>query len=484
MSTPDGEPGRRARQVCANCKARKRGCDKAIPQCSHCVRKRLECKYAETDQIRSPAPQVDQSSYEPLADAHDAPAECIDYATVLFMDPDLLQHGHPDTPLATVKVPSQVLDHLGDVDELCLASGKYFVRTHPWMPIISKKRFYDLYIHQSPSAHPDLALLFLAQKLITTPPPASPYSARTPLYQVTKRWHSHLEVSSVLSLPMLQAQVLLALYAYALGLNVKAVSYRRATTMVEVEERRRVWWAIVILDRFVNIGCPGRPFAIPEPSRDELLPADDAKWDNGIVQSADLATLSTPLTSHMSKFALLCQAARLLGQVLIHIADGSESSDDDVGLQLDRTLHSMLSAALNVEVPDYDQITFIFSALVALNTPTFRLAGTSVPRTSFSPDRMSRALAVCKLVTERFHIPNFTESRCPLTSRPPEEMSVWGCFFAYQVCAVYMRVKQKNNGEEEVVKFFKEAFKVIDRGWRAAGIYLRLLEAQEAMKCA
>lgn len=201
----------------------------------------------------------------------------------------------------------------------------------------------------------------------------------------------------------------------------------------------------------------------------------------------------------MSKFALLCQAARLLGQVLAHVAHGPDLKDD-VGLQLDRTLHSMLTVALNVEVPDYDQITFIFrcvtfslfqshigqsakgnitltskltslSALVALYTPTFQLAGTSVSSSSFNTDRLSRAFAVCKLVTERFQLPNFTEPVCPLTSRPPEEMSLWGCFFAYQVCAVHMRVKQKNGEEEEVVKFFKEAFKVIDRGWRAAGEY-------------
>jgi hypothetical protein len=61
----------------------------------------------------------------------------------------------------------------------------------------------------------------------------------------------------------------------------------------------------------------------------------------------------------MSKFALLCQAARLLGQVLAHVAHDPDL-EDDVGLQLDRTLHSMLTAALDVDVPNYDQITFIF----------------------------------------------------------------------------------------------------------------------------
>jgi hypothetical protein len=65
------------------------------------------------------------------------------------------------------------------------------------------------------------------------------------------------------------------------------------------------------------------------------------------------------MTSHMSKFTLLCQAARLLGQVLHHVSNASALGDDS-WVQLDRTLQSMLTAALNVELPDYDQITFIY----------------------------------------------------------------------------------------------------------------------------
>jgi hypothetical protein len=44
-----------------------------------------------------------------------------------------------------------------------------------------------------------------------------------------------------------------ARYAHALGINVsRTLKTRKVLTLVEVEERRRVWWAIVILDRFVT----------------------------------------------------------------------------------------------------------------------------------------------------------------------------------------------------------------------------------------
>lgn len=70
----------------------------------------------------------------------------------------------------------------------------------------------------------------------------------------------------------------------------------------------------------------------------------------------------------MSKFALLCQAARILGQVLQHIAIGSnkdtgtenEDENENTRIQLDRTLQSMLSASLALENPDYYQITFVY----------------------------------------------------------------------------------------------------------------------------
>lgn len=64
----------------------------------------------------------------------------------------------------------------------------------------------------------------------------------------------------------------------------------------------------------------------------------------------------------MSRFALLCQAARLLGQVLHHLSRDT-AEDDDVWIQLDRTLQSMLAASLDVDVPDDDQIAFIYRSV-------------------------------------------------------------------------------------------------------------------------
>jgi hypothetical protein len=63
----------------------------------------------------------------------------------------------------------------------------------------------------------------------------------------------------------------------------------------------------------------------------------------------------------MSKFGLLCQAAKLLGQVLD--SNTANNLDNDTWIQLDKTLRSMLTASLNVECPDYDQITFVYRSV-------------------------------------------------------------------------------------------------------------------------
>jgi hypothetical protein len=98
----------------------------------------------------------------------------------------------------------------------------------------------------------------------------NPRNPRTRLYHAVKHFYVEVEGSSIFSIPVLQAGVLLALYelghaiypaaylsigvcaryAHAIGINASGtLNTRKVLTLAEVEERRRVWWAIVILDR-------------------------------------------------------------------------------------------------------------------------------------------------------------------------------------------------------------------------------------------
>ncbi|OQD61907.1 hypothetical protein PENPOL_c014G02077 [Penicillium polonicum] len=477
MQTPSHESSLNiAPQSCQSCRSRKRKCDKALPTCSLCAKRNRSCEYSRPEPLsHSATASIPERGWYPSPLDEQADIQTIDFPTILFLDPALLQHSLLETSSTVgTTVLQDILQLLGDLDEIQLTATRFFKHIHQWMPFISKKRFYDLYLQPSFRSRPDVVLLLLALKLITAFPPA---------------------VEESFSILVLQAGVLVALYelghgiypaaflsigacaryAHALGINVsRTVPTRRVLTLVEVEERRRVWWAVVILDRFVSIGCPGRPFATADPKLDDYLPADDVAWDQGTVKPDRFSTLSSPMTGHMSKFALLCQAARLLGQVLHHLS-ADFTSEDDVWIQLDRTLQSMLAAALNIDCPDYDQITFVYSALVALYTPW--LSSDAVQK--IDSHRSQRAKVILQQITERINA-NLIERQCFL-GRDPEDMSPWGLYFAYRICGAHMRTSSKAPHGLEVARKLREGFMDIDVRWNVAGVYLQLLEAQEAI---
>ncbi|KAH6664100.1 putative fungal-specific transcription factor [Halenospora varia] len=499
METPSSQSSfEPVRQVCTSCKARKRKCDKALPKCSSCTKKNLSCEYLTPEQSRNSLSGPNRLWYDLQGEDEGVDVQTIDLPTILFLDPSLLRYGQVETPQIAPHVPAHILHLLGDMDEIRATASTFFAHIHLWMPFISKKRFHAHYLRTTFQFQPDIVLLLLSLKLITTLPPTDPQNPRTSLYHTVKHFYLEVESSSTLSIQVLQAGVLLALYelghaiypaaflsigacaryAHALGINVRGnLNTLRVLTLVEVEERRRVWWAIVILDRFVSIGCPGRPFATADPRLDDLLPADDTLWDQGIVRSYESFTLLSPMTSHMSSFALLCQAARLLGQVLHHVSHDS-ATHSDVWMQLDRTLQSMLTASLEVESPDTDQITFIYSALIALYTPTPRLSTDGI--TTVDDNRSQRARVVMQQISEKISS-NLVVKKC-FSGRNHEDMSPWGLYMAYRVCAFHMGSGREDPTSLEVVKGLNEGFHIIDYRWNAAGVYLQLLEAQEVMK--
>lgn len=78
----------------------------------------------------------------------------------------------------------------------------------------------------------------------------------------------------------------------------------------------------------------------------------------------------------MSKFALVAQAARLLGQVLKHVSRNSadQALRDEEGIQLDRTLHALIKAAEGVKSPDCDPIGICYRYIFTGNVATVELS--------------------------------------------------------------------------------------------------------------
>lgn len=235
------------------------------------IRKRLKCEYPQPVP-KNDLPHADQLWHGfSIVDGNYNVSQTLDFPTMLFLDPEFLQQGQVELFQSTFPIPGHLLRLLGDIDEIHSTASRFFGQVHLWMPFISKKRFYEIYLPSYSQCHPDITLLLLSLKLITSLPPHDPRNPQTQLYRDMKHLLTDIEGSATFSILVLQARVLLALYeighgiypaafltigacaryAHALGIRAKkTVSTKRVLTLVELEERKRVWWAIVILDRF------------------------------------------------------------------------------------------------------------------------------------------------------------------------------------------------------------------------------------------
>jgi hypothetical protein len=194
------------------------------------------------------------------------------FPSIFFLDAELFQQGKVTIPKAALAVPADVLDILGDAAEVQRVVAVYFDTIHIWFPIVSKMRLQQTMMNPLMEHGADLTLLFLCMKLITTRPPPGIESPQTPLYACAKGFLNLAESGGLVGLQVLQAAILIALYeighsiypaaylsvghcarlGYALGVHnadAKVPMLSRPSTWTESEERRRVWWAVLILDR-------------------------------------------------------------------------------------------------------------------------------------------------------------------------------------------------------------------------------------------
>lgn len=104
---------------------------------------------------------------------------------------------------------------IGDGSSVQGAINEYFATVHKWMPIVSSKRMDRNLANPLWEAGPDLALLFLSMKLVTSKPQDGVDCAHSPIYLSCKRFVALMEASGMASLLVLQANLLVAWYEYS-----------------------------------------------------------------------------------------------------------------------------------------------------------------------------------------------------------------------------------------------------------------------------
>lgn len=191
----------------------------------------------------------------------------------LFLDSDIQTRPDAPPPPSSDMISAAALSYLSDQAQGATTMSQYFETVHKWMPIISRVRLTslaDVELNSRPRA--DFALLLLAMKLIQHVPGSSSDAVKDCLYICTKEFAASLDIAGVYTLLKLQAQLLIAVYemghgifpaayvsigccvtqAMALGIHNREAPQilEPPRTWIDWEERQRIWWFIVILERY------------------------------------------------------------------------------------------------------------------------------------------------------------------------------------------------------------------------------------------
>lgn len=186
-----------------------------------------------------------------------------------FLDPELFEQAQLELPKLHLDslLTDEHVELVGNVRKIQETAEHFFKTIHVWMPIISRIQFSRLLLNRLSHKRTELFLLVLSMKLCS----ARTETSRTALYRTTKQLSVDVESCGALSLPVLQANVLITLYEFghgiypaafhsvaqcaryatAIGVDKTICSKQRnlAHKWDDLEECRRVWWSILVLDR-------------------------------------------------------------------------------------------------------------------------------------------------------------------------------------------------------------------------------------------
>jgi hypothetical protein len=272
-----------------------------------------------------------------------------------------------------------VMRIFGSLDNILAISNEFFTGTHQRIPAISKLRYDENLQSLTTRPRADFAALCLCILLVQQTPLGKTTNMRSSLYFKVKNLISLLETTESLSLDLLHCRILLTFYeighglhtaayisvaacartARALGLHKKR--WRNLDAELDrliLEEEKRAWWAIVIMDRFINLCNGDVSFAMDDPERTDPLPILDLIWSESPVR-ADLEGLinappflDTPFSITVGQMARECQISHLVGRAVRHMFDPTPDPgfNAEEAVQLERTLKAYLPLLANEEL--------------------------------------------------------------------------------------------------------------------------------------
>ncbi|KAK0759191.1 hypothetical protein N5P37_008073 [Trichoderma harzianum] len=408
-----------------------------------------------------------------------------------FLDPEVFSKARLKVVNADVEVTDDITELVGSVLDIQATSAKFFKSVHMWMPIISKPHFCANLLNRLTYKRAELFLLVLSMKLSYT----RVKTWNTPLYETVKLFQFKIEASGVLSTLVLQASILISLYelghgiypaaylsvgscaryATALGIEKSILSSSAAQGQwIEEEECRRMWWAILVLDRYLNLSNPKRHLITTDAGLESYLPVDDEVWESGVLNPDRIYTLATANSYHLGLFARFAQAAHLLSQVLHHVSEESNET-----AQLRRTIFALVNVS-NIEASmrrlEYcSQSAVCYAGILALDYSSFS-KGMCISDSGQKLSSESAIISQATLDMALTLIHGDSDQLCDVASP-------FLVHLLYKVASMHLRIahKSQTRGDREKVEILRKSMKLVGSRWLCTSTYLSLLEKQEIL---
>ncbi|KPM38581.1 hypothetical protein AK830_g8008 [Neonectria ditissima] len=486
--------------ACTTCRKQKRKCTRELPSCHLCRKNGRHCAYPN-----------DHGGQ----DAASSPRNT--FPILFFLDSYTFKQRSSAVKNPSIfGFPEEFLEIINRGGEHVSQSLEVFFATvHPIFPIVSK-RYLEKQISSEGYSADVLLLLHCIDILLPQDNEQMPSSQAA--YLRAKRCLHFMEDLGVISIRSLQAVLLLAFYevahaiypaayltvghcarlGHALGIHDRRNVLQMFPTPMSwtaVEEIRRTWWGVIVVDRFVNLGLSDRPFSCEDARPEDLLPMDDTLWDLGEQVVTPSLAVSSDTDLPATPFARTCQAAHLLSRVLSHIRIGSNmkspSNYYSEGLQLHNILSSFRLALTQEASNEEPQVLaayssalgLCFSALISLcdNHSCADLDDLSGVGTPEQLRMQQLALQSLHGIGEWMwefasHLNLLLEgSECKYTVSPFATESLYAAATQYQW---YIQ----ETGREELmpaVDAMKQTLRLIGQRWKVGEQYLAILEGEE-----
>ncbi|KAH6951205.1 hypothetical protein BKA56DRAFT_605812 [Ilyonectria sp. MPI-CAGE-AT-0026] len=496
----DEVPEQLSKLACTTCRKQKRKCTRELPSCHLCRKNNRSCAYPD-----------ENGGLQATSSPRNA------FPALFFLDSyTFKQRSTAINNPSILGIPEEFLEILGRGEEQVSQSlEEFFATVHPMFPVVSE-RYLGMQISSEGYSADVLLLLHCIDILL---PQSTEEKANCQLaYHRARRCLHFMEDLGVISFRSLQAVLLLAFYevahaiypaayltighcarlGHALGIHDRRnVSQMFPTPMswTAVEEIRRTWWGVIVIDRFANLGLPDRPFSCEDARPEDLLPMDDTLWDLGEQAVIPSLAVSSDTGLPTTPFSRTCQAAHLLSRVLSHIRTGQNMKSPAGYYSEALQLHSILSSfrlALAQEVSSEEPhvlaayssaLGLCFSALIALCDNHSCADLDDVSGVGIPEQLRMQQLALQSLHEIGGWVWEFA-SHLGLLLEGPEYQGTVGPFAAeslYSAATQYQWYIQETGKEEltAAVDAMKQTLRLIGQRWNVGDKYLAILGGDE-----